>query len=96
MNNQFIFELNNLIKDRKDLRPDGAYTTSLFNSGLDRILRKVGEETGEVIIAAKNNDANELIDETSDLLFHLIVMLHNQGLNINDVIDRLESRHDKK
>ncbi len=92
----FLHELDQLIASRKETKPEGSYTTTLFNSGLDRILRKVGEETGEVIIAAKNHDNNELVNETSDLLFHLLVMLHQQGLSLKDVEALLEKRHASK
>lgn len=89
----FINQLDKIVSERKEALPEGSYTTSLFKGGLDRILRKVGEETGEVIIAAKNQDSDELLNETADLLFHLIVMLRDQGLSFSDVVGVLEKRH---
>lgn len=85
--------LDALLKSRKNQLPEGSYTTSLFKGGLDRILRKVGEEAGEVIIAAKNQDANELKNEVADLLYHVMVLLHDQGLSLQDVSDILDERH---
>ncbi len=90
----FLNQLDDLLKDREKNRPDDHYTTTLFNGGIDRILRKVGEESGEVIIAAKNNDKHELTNESADLLFHLMVLLTQQGLTIQDVISELQRRHD--
>ena len=89
----FLEDLDKLIKDRKDNPEKGAYTSSLFEEGLDRILKKIGEEAGEVIIAAKNKDSEELKNEAADLLFHLMVTLRNQGLSISDVNDVLRLRN---
>lgn len=74
-------------------RPEGTYTTYLFNKGLDKILKKVGEETAEVIIAAKNQDNAELRCETADLLYHLMVLLRERGLPLDDVLAELDRRH---
>jgi len=96
MNNKnFIFELDQLIKKRKEEAPEGAYTTSLFKAGVDRILRKIGEESGELIIASKNNDLEEIKNESADLLFHLLVLLRSHNLSLTDVIEILEKRHQK-
>ncbi|RAP32787.1 phosphoribosyl-ATP diphosphatase [Candidatus Marinamargulisbacteria bacterium SCGC AAA071-K20] len=89
----FLEDLDKLIKDRKDNPAEGAYTSSLFKEGTDRILKKIAEEAGEVIIAAKNKDAEELKNESADLLFHLMVTLRNQGLSISDVDDVLRERN---
>lgn len=89
----FLSKLDELILKRKEELPEGSYSTELFKSGLDRILRKVGEEAGEVIIAAKNNDDDELKNEVSDLLYHLVILLHSQGLSLKDVADTLSARH---
>lgn len=86
-----ISELYNVIKERKALMPEGSYTTYLFEKGVDKILKKVAEESGEVIIAAKNNN-DELIYEASDLLYHLLVLLVNQNVDINDIFSELQSR----
>ncbi len=89
----FFNTLDNLLEDRKKNLPEDAYTTSLYTAGIDRILRKVGEETGEVIIAAKNQDKKELLNEASDLVFHLAVLLHHQGLSLQDIQSCLQKRH---
>lgn len=74
-------------------RPEGTYTTYLFAKGLDKILKKVGEETAEVIIAAKNRDNAELRCETADLLYHLMVLLRERELPLDDVLAELDRRH---
>jgi phosphoribosyl-ATP pyrophosphohydrolase/phosphoribosyl-AMP cyclohydrolase len=90
-----LSELESLIASRDAERPEGSYTTYLFEKGLDKILKKVGEEATEVIIAAKNNDANELRGEVSDLLFHLMVLLREVKMPLSDVMQELERRHVK-
>ena len=92
---EFLQTLDQLLDTRKKELPEGSYTTQLFNGGIDRILRKVGEEAGEVIIAGKNKDKEEIINETADLLFHCMVHLKAQGLSINDVVNTLKERHSK-
>ena len=87
--------LYELIESRKRERPDGSYTTYLFAEGLDKILKKVGEEATETIIAAKNEDSQALVRETSDLLYHLIVLLVERGLTLDQVSDELSSRRKK-
>lgn len=87
-----LFELYGVIADRKIKRPEGSYTTYLFNEGIDKILKKVGEETAEVIIAAKNPDNAELVYETSDLLYHLLVLLNEKGVDLSDIFTELRSR----
>lgn len=83
------------IKDKIIQATEGSYTAYLIEEGLDKILKKNGEEMTEVIIAAKNNDQAELIDETSDLLYHLIVLLQQQGVSLHDVETKLAERHGK-
>ena len=90
---EFFDTLDELIRKRKEDRPEGSYTTELFDQGIDRILRKVGEEAGEVIIAGKNQDKEEITNETADLMYHLIVHLHAQGLSLKDVTKVLQDRH---
>ena len=90
---QFIETLEQIIKDRKQNPLPGSYTTSLFEKGLDRILKKIGEEAGEVIIAAKNNDTEELISEAADLIYHLLVTLQHQNISLDDVNAVLKARH---
>ena len=89
----FLTELDKIIKQRKETMPEGSYTTTLFQNGIDRILRKVGEEAGETIIAGKNQDKAEIANETADLIYHLFVHLHAQGLSLADVESVLKERH---
>jgi phosphoribosyl-ATP pyrophosphohydrolase/phosphoribosyl-AMP cyclohydrolase len=91
-----LSELESVIAQRDAERPTGAYTTYLFAQGLDKILKKVGEETAEVIIAAKNHSKDELRYEASDLIFHLFVLLREAKLPLDDLMRELESRHVKK
>ncbi|MEK3884927.1 bifunctional phosphoribosyl-AMP cyclohydrolase/phosphoribosyl-ATP diphosphatase HisIE [Paenibacillus sp. PL2-23] len=87
--------LETVIAERHAERPAGAYTTYLFEKGVDKILKKVGEESAEVIIAAKNQDNVELRSEAGDLLFHLMVLLRERGLPLDEIMAELESRHGK-
>jgi phosphoribosyl-ATP pyrophosphohydrolase/phosphoribosyl-AMP cyclohydrolase len=84
--------LYSLVEARKRERPEGSYTTYLFDQGLDKILKKVGEESAETIIAAKNDDRNALLSETCDLLYHLVVLLVERGLSLDEVRDELLRR----
>lgn len=88
-------KLYTLISERHAERPAGSYTTYLFDSGVDKILKKVGEESAEVIIAAKNKEDAPLIAETSDLLYHLIVLLVERGVTLNQIHAELAKRADK-
>lgn len=88
-----LSKLESVIASREAERPEGAYTTYLFEKGIDKILKKVGEETAEVIIGAKNRDNDELRYETSDLIFHLMVLLREAKLPLDDVMAELERRH---
>lgn len=88
-----INELEQVIATREAEMPEGAYTTYLFTEGVDKILKKVGEEAGEVIIASKNRDHEELSWETADLLYHLLVLLREQKLPLDEVLRVLEERH---
>ncbi|WP_017726312.1 bifunctional phosphoribosyl-AMP cyclohydrolase/phosphoribosyl-ATP diphosphatase HisIE [Halalkalibacterium ligniniphilum] len=85
--------LEQTIAEREAERPEGAYTTYLFEKGVDKILKKVGEEAGEVIIAAKNRDHEELKWEVADLLYHVLVLLREQKLPLDEVLKVLEERH---
>ncbi len=91
----FLSDLFDLIEARKKEMPEGSYTTKLFSQGSDRIIQKVGEEAVEVVIAAKNHDKKEVINESADLLFHLLVMLSEQGIDPAEVIGTLISRHNR-
>ena len=93
--NTFINELETIIKQRKNNPSENSYTSSLFQGGLDRILKKIGEEAGEVIIAAKNHDTQELSNEAADLVFHLLILLQEQDLSFEDIISTLKQRHQK-
>jgi phosphoribosyl-ATP pyrophosphohydrolase/phosphoribosyl-AMP cyclohydrolase len=86
-----LHELYSLIEERKEQRPEGSYTTYLFNSGLDKILKKVGEECTETIVAAKNDDGR-LPSETADLLYHLIVLLVERGVKLDEISRELKER----
>ncbi|MFN3090304.1 bifunctional phosphoribosyl-AMP cyclohydrolase/phosphoribosyl-ATP diphosphatase HisIE [Bacillus pumilus] len=86
-------ELEQVIAKRQTEMPEGAYTTYLFEKGVDKILKKVGEEASEVIIAAKNRDQEELKWETADLLYHLLVLLREQQLPLDEVLKVLKKRH---
>ena len=72
--------------------PEGSYTAYLFDKGIDKILKKVGEENAEVIIAAKNREKSEVVYEVSDLIYHLLVLLVEQGVELGDIFDELKSR----
>lgn len=88
-------QLESVIAERYAERPEGSYTTYLFDKGVDKVLKKVGEEASEVIIAAKNQDNDELRSEVGDLIFHLMVLLRERGLPLDDVISEISSRHGK-
>jgi len=90
---QILQSLEKVILDRERERPEGAYTTYLFEKGVDKILKKVGEEAAEVIIAAKNRNHEELKWEAADLLYHLQVLLVEQELPFKEVLKTLEQRH---
>ncbi len=92
----FLNQLYELIETRKQERPEGSYTTYLFDSGLDKILKKVGEEAAETIVAAKNQAPGELVSEASDLIYHLLVLFVEQGISLGDVTDELKKRHASK
>ena len=85
-------DLYALVESRKRERPAGSYSSYLFNEGLDKILKKVGEESAETIIAAKNRDSQAVVREASDLLYHLIVLLVECGLTLNQVGAELSAR----
>ncbi len=85
--------LYTLLEGRKRDMPQQSYTTYLFEKGLDKILKKVGEECTEVIIAAKDNDKAETVYEVADLAYHVMVMMVQQGISIEDITKELASRH---
>ena len=85
--------LYGLLKDRQATMPEGSYTTYLFEKGLDKILKKVGEESTEVIIAAKAEDKKETVYEIADLAYHVMVLMCQMGISVEDVHRELASRH---
>ena len=91
-----LANLYRLIESRAAKRPEGSYTTYLFNSGLDKILKKVGEEAAETIIAAKNEDTSRLSSEVADLLYHLLVLLVARGVSLEQVSAELTGRREAK
>ena len=85
--------LYRLLMDRKAKMPEGSYTTYLFEKGVDKMLKKIGEESTEVIIAGKNQDKAEAIYEIADLAYHVMVMMNEMGISVDDVKKELASRH---
>lgn len=90
----FLTELQDFINRRKEEMPEGSYTTKLFKEGINKIAQKVGEEALETVIEATNGTDDHLVYEASDLLYHLLVMLTEKGLRIEDVAQELQKRHD--
>ena len=88
-------ELYATVESRRAEKQEGSYTCYLFEKGTDKILKKCGEECSEVIIAAKNGDNHETVLEISDLLYHLMVLMVNEGISLEDVEAELEHRSEK-
>ena len=94
MEEQFSYEgLYQLLQERNARRPEGSYTTYLFEKGLDKILKKVGEECTEVIIAGEKEDKAETVYEISDLAYHVLVLMVQAGITVEDITRELEKRH---
>jgi phosphoribosyl-ATP pyrophosphohydrolase len=91
-----VSDLYRVVQSRERERPAGSYSTYLFDQGLDKILKKVGEESAETIIAAKNEDPSALARETADLLYHLIVLLVERGLSLEQVTAELAARRKQR
>ena len=89
----FLFELETLLKERKTASPESSYTARLYASGTKRIAQKVGEEGVETALAATVNDRAELTNEAADLMYHLMVLLQDQDLDLSAIIKRLKERH---
>lgn len=89
----WLHQLEQLLAARKSADPDSSYTASLYARGTKRISQKVGEEGVEVALAATSGDKAELVCESADLLYHLLVLLQDQGLSLSDVINKLKERH---
>ncbi|MGN1051467.1 MAG: phosphoribosyl-ATP diphosphatase [Acutalibacteraceae bacterium] len=95
MTNDTMKELYDTVLKRKREEKEGSYTCYLFQQGIDKILKKVGEESSETIIAAKNGDNKETVLEISDLIYHLMVMMVNQGITLEEVMEELDKRSEK-
>ena len=89
----WLNQLERLLEARKNADPESSYTASLYAKGTKRISQKVGEEGVEVALAATSGDKSELVCESADLVYHLMVLLQDQGLSMNDVINKLKQRH---
>lgn len=89
----FLHILENVIRDRKKNPKEGSYTNLLFAKGINKIAQKVGEEAVEVVIEAKDNNADLFINESADLLFHLLVLFAEKNISLNDVLQVLKERH---
>lgn len=92
---EFLVELEELLYERKKELPEGSYTTSMYKKGLDKIAQKVGEEAVETVIAAKNTNDKETINESADLIFHLMLLLAEKEIPLHSVIRKLRKRHSK-
>ena len=92
MMTDILKELTAVLEQRKSADADSSYVASLYSKGLDAILKKVGEEATETVMAAKDGDPQKIIYETADLWFHTLVMLSHQGLSAEDVLDELARR----
>ncbi len=92
LKSELIHRLYELIEDRKNNPKEGSYTNYLFDKGLDKILKKVGEESAEVIIGAKNENKDEIVYEISDLVYHVLVLMVNSNVTIEDIKEELKGR----
>ena len=92
MSDDILLRLMAVLASRKDADPDTSYVASLYDRGLDTILKKIGEESAETIIAAKSGDKQQIVHETADLWFHCLVMLAQQDLDARLVLQELERR----
>jgi len=91
-NHEILEQLQNVLIARKNVDADQSYVASLYNKGIDHILKKVGEESSEVIIAAKGADSVALTKEVADLWFHCMVMLADKNIDVNDVLTEMSRR----
>ncbi len=87
-----LYEVDATIKNRRERPVEGSYTNYLFEQGIDKILKKVGEESAETIIASKNNAPEEIIYETADLFYHVLVMLQDRGVPLEEIFKELQKR----
>jgi len=86
-------ELYELIKNRREKKPEGSYIVGLLDKGVDSVIQKVGEEAVEVVIAAKNSDKKRIVSESADLLFHLLILLEMKDISLNDIYSELRERN---
>ena len=93
LNGFIIEEVYNMIKDRKNNPKVGSYTNYLLEQGIDKICKKVGEEATETVIAAKNKNKEELIGEIGDLVYHVLVLMFNENISVQDIKNKLAERH---
>jgi len=94
-NSNFLFQLEQIIVDRKNNPSEKSYTSSLFEKGINKIAQKVGEEAIELVIESKDNDANLFKNEAADLLFHYLILLQAKGHSLSEIQEILISRHKK-
>ena len=92
MSSKVLEDLYDIVESRKNSTPEESYTSKLMHKGIDTILKKIGEESTEVVIAGKGESKEELIYESADLLFHLTVLLSYKNIHINSVFDELQRR----
>ena len=95
MKENALYALYDTVLSRRENKKEGSYTCYLFEQGLDKILKKVGEECSETIIAAKNNDNTETVYEISDLIYHIMVLMVQQGISLDEVLCELDKRSEK-
>ncbi len=93
MTNDIIARVEQIIAQRQREMPEGSYTAYLFREGQDKILKKLGEETTETVIASKNDDRREIAYEASDLIYHLLVLLRYHDMAWSDIVAEMEHRH---
>jgi len=94
-NNNFLYELEQIIIDRKNNRSENSYTSSLFDKGINKIAQKVGEEAVELVIESKDDNKDLFLAEAADLLFHYLILLQAKDYSLNEVMEVLKSRHKK-
>lgn len=95
MNDNILYDLYQVVLDRKENPQEGSYTCYLFEKGLDKILKKIGEESAETIIAAKNDVPSDTVGEISDLIYHLMVMMAEKNIPLEAVLEELDQRSKK-
>jgi phosphoribosyl-AMP cyclohydrolase / phosphoribosyl-ATP pyrophosphohydrolase len=90
---EFLWELEALLKDRKEKMPEGSYTAKLFDKGINKIAQKVGEEAVELVIEAKDQNRDLLLNEAADLVYHMMVLLVHKGYSLDELVQILKARH---